>query len=150
MKSVTEFFAHKLIKGNTAKAALLAEGKTPEEIELSIGETFKLEGEKLKFFVNSMEVAAENADKLGRILVFKLDEDESAPPKAVLLEEYHYVPEFQKAAKAPVTTKPEKGGGQKKKKNDGPKPSPWGLSPEEKAAKKGKGAGKKAAEKKTT
>jgi len=138
MKSVTEFFAHKLIKGNTAKAALLAEGKTPEEIEQSIGETFKLEGDKLKFFVKSMEVAADNAEKLGRVLVFKIDEGESAPPKAVLLEEHCYVPEFQKAAPAAVTKKAEKGGGQKKgnKRKDGPKPSPWGISPEEVAAKK--------------
>ena len=138
MKSVTEFFSHKLIKGNTAKAALLAEGKTPEEIELSIGETFKLEGEKLKFFVNSMAVAEENAEKLGRILVFKVEEGESVPPKAVLVEEHCYIPEFQKAGLAAVTKKAEKGkgAGQKKgKKNDGPKPSPWGISPEEKAAK---------------
>lgn len=142
MKSVTEFFAHKLTEGNTTKAALLAEGKTPEEIELSIGETFKLEGQKLKFFVNSMEVASENAEKLGRVLVFKVDEGESIPPKAVLLEEHCYVPEFQKAALTAVTKKAEKGGAQKKgRRKDGPKASPWGISPEEAAAKKA--AGKK-------
>ncbi len=137
MKSVTEFFAHKLIKGNTAKAALLAEGKTPEEIEQSLGETFKMEGEKLKYFFNSMDVAAENAEKLGRILVFKIEEGEKVPPKAVLLEEHYYIPEFQRAALAPVTKKPEKGAAPKKgKRHDGPKPSPWGISPEEAAAKK--------------
>ena len=140
MKSVTEFFAHKLNKGITAKAALKAEGKTPEEIEQSIGESFKLEGEKLKFFFKSMDVAADNSENLGRILVFKIDEGESAPPKAVLLEEHCYIPEFRKATPATVTEKAEKGGGQKKgKRKDGPKSSPWGISPEEAAAKKSPG-----------
>lgn len=137
MKSVTEFFSHKLVKGNEAKAALVAEGKSPEEIEQSLGEAFKLEGDKLKFFVNSMKVAEDNAEKLGRILVYKMDEGESVPPKAVLLEEHCYIPEFQKSAMAPVLTKATKDSGQKKgKRKDGPKSSPWGISPEEAAAKK--------------
>jgi len=140
MKSMTEFFAHKLIKGNTAKAALVADGKTPEEIEAGLGEAFKLEGDKLKFFVNAMQVAEDNAEKLGRVLVFKFEEGESIPPKAVAVDEYHYVPEFQKAPLKAVTEKPKKTDNKKDNKKKGPKPSPWGISPEEAAAKK---AGKK-------
>ena len=50
MKSVTEFFNIKLNKGIAARAALLAEGKTAEEVEQSLSESFKIEGDKLKHF----------------------------------------------------------------------------------------------------
>lgn len=138
MKSVTEFPIHKLNQGIKAKADLVAAGKTPEEIEAGIGETFKMEGEKLKHFINACEVAGQNLERLARVLVVQLNEGEAAPPKAVKVEEHHYVPDFMVDARKPVLTKaaPQKGGDRK----DGgkkPKGSPWGLTPEEKAAKKG-------------
>lgn len=147
MKSVTEFFINKLAKGNDSMAALTAEGKTAEEIEQALSESFKLEGDKLKYFMNCMTVATENPEKLSRILVVTLNEGESVPPKAVQIEEHYYIPEFQKAALAPVLKKPEKGAAKKQgKRKDGPKSSPWGISPEEEAAKKA--SAKKANEKK--
>ena len=154
MKNVTEFWNVTLFKGLQAKEALAAEGKTPEEITTALGETFKYEGDKLKHFTNAMDVASQNKDKLHRVLVVSLNEGEVVPPKAVKVEEHHYVPAFIKEA-APVEKADEKagrggkggkpnrgtGGGDRK----GPKTSPWGLTPEEIAAKKGGGKNAKKA-----
>lgn len=145
MKSVTEFPSFKLVKGQQAKTALAAEGKSPEEVSTAIGEQFKLEGDKLKFFIAACEVAAQNADKLARVLVCSLNEGEATPPKATKIEDHVYVPEFMKEAKPIQMTRTNPKGGPKggPKKQSGPKESPWGLSPEQKLAKKN--AGKKAA-----
>lgn len=140
MKSVTEFWSFTLLPGLQTKTALAAEGKTPEEIQAAIGEKHKMEGDKLKHFINAMEVAAKNMDNLSRVLVVTLNEGENAPAKATKIEEHHYIPDFKVAPKAPVTKKVEARGGQRKggKGGGGPKESPWGLSPEQKAAKKSK------------
>ncbi len=145
MKSVTEFWNTTLVKGLKAKEALVAAAKSAEEITASLGETFKYEGDKLKHFVNALEVAAANPEKLSRVLVVSLSEGEKAPAKAVQVEEHHYVPDFQVEARPVVHTKNDpKGGGKKGQDNKGKiKTSPWGLTPEEKAA-KNKGAGAKA------
>jgi hypothetical protein len=140
MKSVTEFWAATLARALKTKETLAAEGKTPEEIQTSIGETFKMEGDKLKHFVAAMDVAAQNQDKLSRVLVVALNEGESAPAKGVKVEEHYYIPEFQVAARPVNTQKFDRNAGGKKR--DGgskTKTSPWGLTPEEKAAKKGGG-----------
>ncbi|OFZ16199.1 MAG: hypothetical protein A2Z20_00090 [Bdellovibrionales bacterium RBG_16_40_8] len=148
MKSITEFQTHKLVKAIEAKTALAAEGKTPEEIQQNLGATFKLEGDKLKFFFNALDVAAQNIEKLSRILVVSLAEGENAPHKAIKIEEHHYIPDFQVEARQPILEKPTKGArpGQGKGKKSGPKSSPWGMSPEEKASKKASSAAKAKAE----
>lgn len=140
MKAVTEFPGFVLTKALTTKTALAAEGKTPEEISASLGETFKLEGDKLKYFVNAIDVAGQNPKDLRRVMVVSLNEGEAAPAKATQVEEMYYIPEALVLAAAPKAADPKggrprrggKGGGDKKG-------SPWGLSPEEKAAKKGGG-----------
>jgi hypothetical protein len=148
MKSITEFMSFQLAKGVTAKAALVAEGKTPEEIQANFGETFKLEGDKLKHFFNSVDVAEKNADSLKRVLVMSLAEGEATPAKAVKVEEFVYLPEMiVKVSSAPKgDSRDAKGGrggpGRGGKGAGGPKGSPWGLSPEEKAAKNKGGAPK--------
>lgn len=148
MKSVTEFPQFKLAQGLKAKAALSQEGKSAEEIQQSLGETFKYEGEKLKYFFNALEVAEKNPDKLARVLIISLNEGESAPPKAVKIEEMHYVPDFQVEARKPVLEKVVRGGNTKKGgKGQGagrPKESPWGAIPESKDAKKANKAAPKA------
>ncbi len=136
MKSVTEFWSVNLQKGLKAKADLMAGGKTPEEIPAAIGEAFKFEGDKLKHFINAMEVASQNPEKLARVLVVSLNEGETAPPKAVKIEESHYVPEFQMEPRPVNTAKtpPARGGqgGGKGKRGDGPRgggPKKDGKSP---------------------
>ena len=141
MKSITEFALHTLNNGLAARTALTTEGKTPEEISASLGTTFKYEGDKLKHFMAALDVAAANAENLSRVLVVSLNEGESAPAKAVKVEEHHYVPEFKTAPRPVNLTKTDPKAAQRKDKKDGrPKTSPWGLTPEEKAA-KGKGGG---------
>ncbi len=145
MKAVTEFSAFTLNKANLAKAALAAEGKSPEEIQENLGQSFKLEGEKLGYFVNALEVASTNNQNLKRVLIVKLNEGEKAPVKAVQVEELHYVPEFiVQAQAAPEAATHSKGrrDGRGGKGGGGPKGSPWGLSPEEKALKNKKPAAK--------
>jgi len=138
MKAVTEFPSFVLAKAIPTKTALTAEGKTAEEIQASIGETFKLEGDKLKHFVASLDVAAQNPTNLRRILVVSLAEGEAAPAKAVQVEEHYYVPEFLVMSAPKPAATDGKGGPRRGGKPGGkgaPKSSPWGMSPEEKAAK---------------
>jgi hypothetical protein len=142
MKSVTEFPVFKLVQVIKTKADLVAAGKTPEEVQQAVGEAYKMEGDKLKHFINAADVASQNMDKLFRVLVVTLAEGETIPAKAAKMEEHYYVPEFQKEAK-PVVNKHDlkaaagrDGGGRGKGRSDKPKSSPWGISPEEKAAKK--------------
>jgi hypothetical protein len=144
MKSVTEFAGIILNQALKAQAALVTEGKTPEEIQESLGVTYKLEGDKLKHFVNALEVAGQNQDSLKRVVVASLGEGEKVPAKATKVEEHHYIPEFYVAGstKQPVK-KDSKGGGRPGRgggNSGGGKESPWGLSPEQKAAKNKGGA----------
>lgn len=138
MKSVSEFPAHTLTKGLSAKAALVAEGKSEEEVATSLGETFKFKDNRLKYFMTALGIAEANTENLYRVRLFTFAEGETIPEKATLIEEIYYVPEFFGAKPAekrePVKTIPRGGGG--KKENKGPKSSPWGLSPEEIEAKK--------------
>lgn len=142
MKAVTEFPSFTLSKALKAKADLTAAGKTPEEVQASLGETFKMEGDKLKHFVNAVDVAGNNADNLKRVMVVSLAEGETAPQKAVQVEEHYYVPEFLvTSSPAPAASQGKGGrggkGGGRGGRDGGKKGSPWGLTPEEKAAKGG-------------
>ncbi len=143
MKAVTEFHSLTLMKGLQAKTALTSEGKTPEEIQASLGETFKLEGEKLTCFFNAIDVAGTNQQNLKRVVVMRLTDGEIAPIKSTKVEELYYVPEFLNLAPPKPQAEAGKGGKGRQgggKKPGGPKGSPWGLSPEEKAAKNKKPA----------
>ncbi len=142
MKAVTEFANFTLVKANQTKTALLAEGKTPEEVQTSLGEAFKFEGEKIGFFVQALEVFSQNSDNLKRILVMRLAEGEKAPHKSTQIEDLVYVPEFYVDPKVRAQAAKEKRGGKGRGGKGGrgggdrgKKESPWGLSPEEKAAK---------------
>lgn len=139
MKAVTEFPSFVLTKALTQKAAMTAEGKSAEEIQTGLGESFKFEGDKLKHFVSSLEIAAQNPTNLRRVLVVSLNEGEAAPAKAVQVEEHYYVPEFLiMNSPKPAATDAKggrRGGPGGKGGKSGPKSSPWGMSPEEKAAK---------------
>jgi hypothetical protein len=94
MKSVTEFANFNLNQGLKAKIALTAEGKSAEEISQSLGETFKMEGDRLKHFVHALDLASQNSENLKRVIVMSLAEGEKAPARSVQVEEFHYVPEF--------------------------------------------------------
>jgi hypothetical protein len=80
MKSITEFAMPTLTKFSTAKAALTTEGKTPEEISAALGESFKLEGDKLKFIMAASDLAA-GKPSVRRVVVVSFAEGEVAPAK---------------------------------------------------------------------
>ena len=154
MKFVTEFANVTLKQALNAKNALTAEGKTPEEVQASLGTTYKLEGEKLTHLSHALEVASQNTENLKRVLVVSLNEGEKAPAKAVQVEAFHYVPDFHVTARPQQADKKDarggRGGGGGKGRGGGGdrgmKESPWGLSQEQKAEKKAAQA-KAAAEK---
>ena len=147
MKSVTEFAGYTLTQGLAAQKALTAEGKSPEEVQAALGEKYKFEGDKLKYFINALDVASKENGILKRVIVVSLGEGEAAPAKATQVEEMHYVADILNTAKpAPAEKSDGRGGprgkGRGGRGGDSKKGSPWGLSPEEKAA---KNAPKKAA-----
>lgn len=142
MKSITEFALPMLQKVQTAKAALTAEGKTAEEMSASIGETFKLEGDKLKFAIAAADLTVDKSS-VRRVMVVTFAEGEQVPPKYQKVEETYYLVETLEPVKVAMATAPAKtqgrGGGPRKGGGGGsdrPKTSPWGASPEEIALKK--------------
>ncbi|OQW50364.1 MAG: hypothetical protein A4S09_00800 [Proteobacteria bacterium SG_bin7] len=94
MKSITEFPAFTLRAALATKTQLTSEGKSAEEITAAMGTTYKLEGDRLKHFMNALDVANNNADGLKRVLVMSLAEGEAAPAKATKVEEAYYVPDI--------------------------------------------------------
>ena len=142
MKSITEFQMPTLQKFSTAKAALVSAGKTEEEMTAALGESFKMEGDKLKYITAAAELAAGKTN-VRRVIVTSFAEGEAAPAKYQKVEETHYLVETLEPVKAAAPVAPTKGGrgapgGPRKGGGGGdrPKSSPWGMSPEEAAAKK--------------
>jgi len=136
MKSITEFQPSTLQKVLAAKNTLTAEGKTAEEISAAIGETFKYEGDKIKYALAAAELAKDKT-AIRRVLVASFAEGEKPAPNYQQVEDTYYMVETFNAKpavieKADTRGGPRRGGGNKP---GGPKSSPWGMSPEEKAAK---------------
>lgn len=140
MKVVTEFASFTINAATKAKAALEAEGKSAEDVQTSLGTTYKLEGEKLAYFMKALEVAATGPQNLKRVLVMKLNEGEAAPPKSVAGEDgICFVAEAIVELRKEQPKRDERGGrggkGRGGDRGGKEKSSPWGMSPEEKAAK---------------
>ena len=68
MKSITEFTQPTLLKVLAAKTALTTEGKSVEEIMTSVGESFKYEGEKIKYALAAADLIA-GKTSVRRVLV---------------------------------------------------------------------------------
>jgi hypothetical protein len=140
MKSITEFAQPVLLKVLAAKTALATEGKTPEEIAAALGETFKLEGDKLKYIQAAADLVV-GKPTFRRVLVTSFAEGETAPAKYQKIEDTHYLVEVLELAKPAPVAAAGKGGGRGGprsggKSAGGPKTSPWGASPDEIEAKK--------------
>jgi hypothetical protein len=111
LKLVTEFSVFKLKSALAQHAELTSSGKTPEEIEQSMGEAHKLEGEKLKYFVGSLNAAKDKAEGLKRVLVVTFAEDEKIPSNAQKIEEHYYLLENFEAPKKAAPIGDKRGGG---------------------------------------
>ncbi|OFZ29492.1 MAG: hypothetical protein A2622_07125 [Bdellovibrionales bacterium RIFCSPHIGHO2_01_FULL_40_29] len=150
MKSITEFPQSTLLKVLAAKSALTTEGKTPEEITTAMGESLKMEGDKLKFAMAAADLAA-GKTAVRRVLVASIADGETPPAKYQKVEDNYYLVETLEPMKPKEVAAPSKfgRGGPRKggQQGGGAKSSPWGASPEEIAAKKKASAAAAAAKK---
>ena len=141
MKAVTEFASFTLNQAIKTKAALSAEGKTPEEIQESIGQTFKCEGEKLGYLMNAIDVAGANTEGLKRVMVMSRLKVKS-PAKSEAGRRSFLHPRDACHGKPAAAASDKKGGHGGRGRDGGgkgkgkEKEGKWGLSPEELAAKK--------------
>jgi hypothetical protein len=102
MKNITEFNVFNLSRALSIKNELATAGKTPEEISAGIGEAFKLEGDKLKYFVASLELIAGKTEKLKRVFVVSFAEGETVPASVQKVEEQHFILDYHQAPRAPA------------------------------------------------
>jgi len=109
MKTLTEFPAFNLKNAAKAKQDLVAAGKTPEELPAALGETLKVEGDKLTHLMNALETAGEKFNDLKRVVVFSLVEGEKAPQGAQQKGEHYYSAEYYPPLE-PKGGKPARGG----------------------------------------
>lgn len=145
MKAVTEFPGYLLTRALQTKKSL--EGKTPEEVQAGLGEAFKYEGDKLNHFMRALDVMEKSPEGIRRVMVVTLAEGENAPSNSTKVDDFYYFADVPVLTGSKPGQKPEpkgrgdrggKGGKGGKGQGRGPKESPWGLSPEEKAAKAAK------------
>jgi hypothetical protein len=94
MKTITEFSGFQLSAALKKFAELSTSGKTAEECAQEMGSLYKLEGDKLKYFLAALDVAKAKPNHLKRVLVFSLNEGEKAPAGAIEKEGTHYASEF--------------------------------------------------------
>jgi hypothetical protein len=90
MKTITEFQVTTLKNAAKTKQEVVAEGKTPEELTAALGEALKLEGDKLTFILNALELVQSKDRDLKRVVVFTLAEPEVAPKGAIQKGEHYY------------------------------------------------------------
>jgi len=109
MKTITEFNAFDLQTYVKTLIELTTGGKTPEEIQAAIAEQKKLEGDKLKIFMQALDIAKARPEQLKRIVVFTGAENEKTPPGAEKREEHYYLAEFFPEPSRPG--RPERGHG---------------------------------------
>ena len=110
MKLVTEFSVFNLKGASAQYVELVTAGKPPEEIEQALGEALKLEGEKLKHFVRSLQASSGKTEGLKRVLVVTFAEGENVPREAQKIEEHYYMLESFVVPKKPQADDRGRGG----------------------------------------
>ena len=94
MKTITEFTGIHLKNASKLKADLTAAGKTAEELAPAMGETLKLEGDKLTHLLAAVETVGDKLNELKRVVVFTAAEGEKTPGSAQRHGEHFYLPEY--------------------------------------------------------
>jgi hypothetical protein len=105
MKTLTEFFGMNLKQAAQTRKALIDSGKTPDELTAALGETLKLEGDRLNHLVQALEAVGNQLQDLKRVVVFRIQEGEKAPQKGVQKGEYYYLVEYYPSLEKPKTKK---------------------------------------------
>lgn len=108
MKNITEFNVFNLNRAIAVKNDLATQGKNPEEIQAAIGEAFKLEGDKLKYFVASLGLIEGKTEGLKRVFVVSFGEGETVPASVQKVEEQHFLLDYYQAPRP--AQKPDEGG----------------------------------------
>lgn len=98
MKTMTEFVGSHLARWNQEIAALVAQNKTPEEIDAWLTETQKLEGDKLGVLKTALTIQKERAEGLKRVIFMTKTEEEKLPEGVYQKNEHYYRLEFFPAA----------------------------------------------------
>ena len=132
MKAITEFNVFNLKRAIALKAELAGQGKSPEEIQTSLGESFKLEGDKLTAFVNSLDLVNEKTDGLKRVMVVSFAEGEAVPGTVQKVGEQHFMLDYFQAPRP--AAKPEEGKGKGKGRGRDRNPPRKNNRPGDKAA----------------
>lgn len=96
---------------------LIAGGKTPEELPQALGEALKVEGDRLSFLINALEILGTKLEDLKRMVVYGLLEGEKPPGHLTQKGEHYYLVEYYPSLnkKAPAKDEPRKGGKEKGK-----------------------------------
>lgn len=94
MKTLTEFPGMNLKLAAKAKQDLLASGKTAEELPQAMGEALKIEGDRLNFLLNALELVGTKLEDLKRTVVYSLAEGEKAPARTTQKGDHYYLVEY--------------------------------------------------------
>lgn len=95
MKTITEFSGFALKEALAKKTALLAEGKSEEEVQAAINEILKLDETKVSFYKNAVDMTASRMDRVKRVVVAtKATEGEKVPEAFMEREGHFYLVEF--------------------------------------------------------
>lgn len=94
MKTLTEFASVHLTRGLALMNEWTTAGKTAEEQQAGLTETFKFEGDKLKHFTQALNTIKEKSAQIKRVVVLTLAEGEKAPQGASELEGHAYLAEY--------------------------------------------------------
>lgn len=101
-KTITEFDGFKLNLARTFQNELKNSGKTEEEVAQAMAAQYKLEGDKLKIFLDAIAVSESKFQHLKRIVVYQPEEGKTNPPGSMdkdgkaYLAEYFFVPQAKK------------------------------------------------------
>ncbi len=113
MKTLTEFAVVSIKNAAKTKQELTTAGKTAEELPAAMGEALKLEGDKLGYLMNAVELVGEKLEDLKRVVVFTLAEGKKAPHSAVQKGEHYYSTEYYPSLNPPKGRGPQGGHGEK-------------------------------------
>lgn len=94
MKTLTEFPGMNLKNAAKVRNDLITGGKTPDDLTQALGETLKLEGDKLTFLINALEVAGPKLQDLKRVVVFAPNEGEKSIPGGIQKGQHIYLAEY--------------------------------------------------------